>query len=60
MQGLIDFLTPGGRLETQRLIKGRVVFGQAVLEWQPHRLTWVLFAASAGANWEINGRSLRA
>jgi len=60
MQGLIDFRTPGGRLETQQLEKGRVAFGRAVLEWQPQRLSWIISAAGAGENLEVNGRLLRA
>jgi ABC-type multidrug transport system ATPase subunit len=58
MQGLIDQLTPGGQLKTLKLGKARAAFEQAVLEWQPLKLTWVISAASPAAVVHINGHLL--
>ena len=58
MQGLIDQLTPGGQLKTIQLGKARAAFEQAVLEWQPLKLTWVISAGSPGAVIQVNGHIL--
>lgn len=59
MQGAIDYITATGQYRIVKLGKGRDVLEHAVLEWQPHRLTWTVSVPSDGLL-EVNSRKVGA
>lgn len=58
MQGLIDYFTPKGQINTLTLNKGRTAFNQALLEWNPNKGTWAISLLESNANIKVNGRTL--
>lgn len=58
MQGILDYFSPSGQLISKELSKGLTAFGQAVLEWQPARATWMISAPNAPVLLRVNGRDL--